>query len=340
MWVTALRKIDTLRVSVTDRCNLRCVYCMPKEGLPLLAHDEVLTFEELTRIVRIAVTLGVRKVRLTGGEPLVRKDFPDLVAMLSGIEGITDIPLTTNGVLLFEYAEALKKAGLSRVTISLDTLKSQRFKEITSSESLHMVLHGFDKAQKVSLKPVKINTVIVPGQNDDEILDFAELAHKKGLEVRFIERMPIPVTTIDKDCAMPSLENLNQDYEHIASDKIKQIIESKWGKLSPIQRNSPADTAAGPAVRYMLGDGPGRIGFISPISEPFCTGCGRMRLTADGKLRPCLVAEKEIDIKGPLRNGASDEQLKQIFTQAIKAKPIQNSAPFKEMNRNMSQIGG
>jgi len=316
------RSIDYLRISVTDRCNLRCIYCMPPEGVPHISHNEILSYEEIQAVVQVAAQLGVRGIRLTGGEPLVRADFPELVKMLSQIEGIQELSLTTNGALLKDYAQALKQAGLSRVNVSLDTLRANRFQYITRLGELKDVLAGIKAAREVGFRPVKINTVVMRGINDDEILDFARMTYKDGWHVRFIELMPF------KGAA-----------ESVPSVELQQHISS-LGRLEPCV----SINGNGPAVYYRLAGAKGTIGFISPLTEiSFCSRCNRIRLTPDGKLRPCLLGDDKIDLRMPLRNNASMEELKRLILKAVASKPEHHH--LKDTNdrpaeRKMSQIGG
>ena len=316
------RSIDYLRISVTDRCNLRCIYCMPPEGVPHISHSEILSYEEIRAVVQGAAELGIRRIRLTGGEPLVRADFPDLVKMLSRIQGIMELSLTTNGALLKNYAQALKQAGLSRVNVSLDTVRANRFGYITRLGELKDVLEGISAAKEVGFDPVKINTVVIRGINDDEILDFARMTYKDGWHVRFIELMPF------KGVA-----------ESVPSVELQQHISS-LGRLEPCA----SITGNGPALYYRLTGAEGTIGFISPLTEiSFCSRCNRMRLTPDGKLRPCLLGEDEIDLRTPLRNNASMEELKRLILKAVDSKPEHHQLERGDMRlvkRKMSQIGG
>jgi len=315
------RHISYLRISVTDRCNLRCIYCMPLKGIPLVAHSEILSYEEISTVAQMGAELGVSKIRLTGGEPLVRMELPRLVQMLSQIKGIDEVSLTTNGTLLKEeYALELKQAGLSRVNISLDTLRANRFRHITRLGELEDALDGIEAAEDVGLHPVKINMVVMRGINDDEVLDFANMTYKEGWHVRFIELMPLAdVTGI------------------VPSSEIRQHIAS-LGTLKPC---SPI-TGNGPARYYRLPGARGTIGLISPISEHFCSSCNRMRLTSDGKLRPCLLSDSAIDLRGTLRQNFSLQELKRLILKAVASKPerhhlAEGIAPVKQ---NMSQIGG
>jgi cyclic pyranopterin phosphate synthase len=316
------RSINYLRVSVTDRCNLRCLYCMPPEGVPQMPHSEILSYEEIRTVVQAAAELGINRIRLTGGEPLVRAELPKLIKMLSQIEGIQELSLTTNGTFLKKYALELKQAGLSRVNVSLDTLKAAKFQYITRLGKLKDVLEGIEAAKEAGFHPVKINTVVMRGINDDEILDFARMTYEDGWHVRFIELMPF------KGVAkfVPSIE-------------LRQHI-SLLGKLEP----SASITGNGPAMYYRLAGAKGTIGFISPLTElSFCSRCNRMRLTPDGKLRPCLLGEDEIDLKMSLRNNASMEELKRLILKAVTSKPEYyhlEGGNVRLVKRKMSQIGG
>jgi cyclic pyranopterin phosphate synthase len=316
------RSINYLRVSVTDRCNLRCLYCMPPEGVAQIPHSEIISYEEIRTVAQAAAELGIDKIRLTGGEPLVRAELPELIKMLSQIEGIRELSLTTNGTLLKKYALELKQAGLSRVNVSLDTLKTDRFQYITRLGRLKDVLEGIEAAEEAGFKPVKINTVVMRGINDDEILDFARMTCDTGWHVRFIELMPF------KGVA-----------EFVPSVELRQHI-SLLGELEPCA----SMTGNGPARYYRLAGAKGTIGFISPLSElSFCSRCNRIRLTPDGKLRPCLLGEDEIDLRMSLRNNASVEELKRLMLQAVASKRERHHLEGSDvtvMKRKMSQIGG
>lgn len=324
-----MKKVDTLRVSITDRCNLSCTYCRPPEGVPLFPHDEILSFEEIERVVRAAVSVGVTKVRITGGEPLVRRGILELLAALSKISGISDLPMTTNGVLLADQAKDLKQAGLNRVTVSMDTLKPDRYEKIAGKPCFDRVMGGIEAALRAQLLPLKLNVVVVPGENDDEVTDFVRLAQKLDLEVRFIEKMPLINRDQSPHCGLPG-----EDY--VPSKTLRERIEAEIGKITPVSGSDPGQ----PARVYELPGGVGRVGFIAPISEPFCAECKRMRLTPDGKLRACLAQDKEIDIKGPIRGGITDGELLKIYKKAVAIKPEQEAACFTSTNRVMSQIGG
>ncbi len=318
------RPINYLRISVTDRCNLRCIYCMPGEGVSLISHSDILSYEEIYTIAKAAAELGINKVRLTGGEPLVRLGLPELVRMLAGIGTIDDISLTTNGILLARYAAELKQAGLRRVNISLDTLKSDRFKQITRCGNLEDTLEGINAARAAGLNPVKINTVVMAGINDDEIPDFAARTISEGWHVRFIELMP-------------------QAGDEPVSPKLVSMRDMKR-RLDPLGKMEPCRVSAGngPAKYFRLPGATGTIGFITPVTEHFCYQCNRLRLTADGKLQPCLLSEDEIDLREPLRRGASAAELKNLIEEAIARKPqghrLGKGLPHR--GRPFSQVGG
>jgi cyclic pyranopterin phosphate synthase len=298
------RPIQYLRVSVTDRCNLRCVYCMPEEGIPKLSHRDILRYEEIVRIVRVAVEMGFVHIRLTGGEPLVRKGILGLVGDLATIPGLDDLSMTTNGVLLSRYAQQLAEAGLRRVNISLDSLRPGRFRRITRLGRLEETLEGHRAALAAGLRPVKVNTVVLRGLNDDEVVDFARLTLEPDWHVRFIEVMPLGDGVCwSGDGVVPSAE-------------IRACIEQALGPLTGVRGEG-----AGPARYYRLPGAAGTIGFISPVTEHFCHACNRLRLTSDGRLLPCLLSDAFIDLRTPLRKGADDAQLRDLFQQAIVAKP-------------------
>ncbi|HDL85231.1 MAG TPA: GTP 3',8-cyclase MoaA [Candidatus Acetothermia bacterium] len=317
------RRITYLRISVTDRCNFRCIYCMPASGVSWQPHAEILRYEEIIRVVRAAATLGIRKVRLTGGEPLVRDGIVDLVASISDISGIEEITLTTNGTLLPHYAKDLAHAGLARVNISLDTLRPDRFRQITRLGSLNDTLAGIRAAQEAGLVPIKLNAVVMRGINDDEVADLAAMT-KDNFQVRFIEWMPIGTSNVDFGSRF------------VPGDEVRAHIEESLGSLEPLREE-------GPARVYRLSRFPqgGQIGFISTFSSPFCATCNRIRLTADGKLRPCLLSPIEIDVKAPLRAGATDEEIRRLVLSGIERKPLAHGvASDVPRNREMSQIGG
>ena len=329
------RPINYLRISVTDRCNLRCIYCMPAEGINLLTHSDILTYEEITTIVRLAAELGINKLRLTGGEPLVRARLPELVAMLAKIDTIDDISLTTNGALLRNYAGELKGAGLKRVNVSLDSLNQDKFERITRHRKLSDVLQGIEAAKACGLNPVKINMVVMRGINDDEILDFAKLTITEGWHVRFIELMPF--VTDNPPEGHSTGRKANSQSKFMPADEIKERLNS-LGELKPCL----PITGNGPAKYSRFPQAGGTIGFITPVSQHFCFNCNRLRLTAEGKLRPCLLSDQEIDLRQPLRSGASPEKLKQVITEAIQTKPKEHQLSRGRISKKrlMSQVGG
>ncbi len=377
------RTIDYLRLSITDRCNFRCVYCMPEEGAPISPKSCILTFEEIERLARIAVSLGMTKLRLTGGEPLVRRDIDRLVTSIGSIEGLRDLSLTTNGFLLDRFAESFQKGGLNRVNISLDTLKPERFTRIARRGDLAGVWKGIKAALQYGLTPLKLNCVVMRGYNEDEIAEFARLTLEAPLHVRFIELMPInwssgedagaglsdffalsalPGYTRNANVMLyaaptsgpPSLLRERGGAEagmldagqmrkaFVPASEMRDRIESEWGELSSanLQTNGPAS-----AFRLRKPDGTpaqGTVGFISQITSDVCRNCNRLRLTADGQLRPCLMADGEADLRTPLREGASDKEIAEIFRSVVLHKPFEHrledgKAP---QGRNMSQLGG
>ena len=320
------REIRSVRLSVTDRCNFRCRYCMPAEGLQWLNKPEVLTFEELHRLVRVMAAMGVSEVRLTGGEPLVRRDLPDLVHRLATVPGVNDLSLTTNGVLLDRLAGSLADAGLRRLNVSLDSLSHTRFAEITRRDALDRVLAGLDAAQRETrLRPIKVNCVAIRGFSETEVPALAELARRKPFVVRFIEFMPL-----DAD------DRWDADQVLSGAD-IRAIIAERWA-LEEIPAG-PSSTAR----RFRFADGAGELGFVSPVTEPFCSSCDRIRVTADGRLRTCLFSRTEWDLQAPLRDGASDAELEEVIRNAVAHKELKhriNEPGFVRASRTMSQIGG
>jgi cyclic pyranopterin phosphate synthase len=318
------RRIGDLRVSVTDRCNFRCQYCMPAEGLPWLERDDVLHFEEIERLVALLAAMGVTDVRLTGGEPLVRRDFPALVGMLAPL--VEDLSITTNGYLLERDAEALVRAGATRFNVSIDSLQRDRFFEMTRRDALPRVLRGLEVlASFPEAHPIKVNAVAMRGFTEDEVLPFAHFAREHPYEVRFIEFMPL-----DADHAWTPDSVLS-------GEEIRAIIERQWA-LEPVQREPHATARV-----YRFADGRGSIGFINPVSEPFCGDCNRIRLTADGRLRTCLFSLNETDLRTPLRDGADDAELEQIVRDAVWRKELKhhvNEPGFVQPVRTMSAIGG
>ena len=321
------RVADDLRISITDRCNFRCIYCMPAEGLKWLKRDDILRFEEITRLARVFVErYGVRTIRLTGGEPLVRVKVEELVGMINEIDPSLDITMTTNGVLLREKAQALREAGLKRINISLDTLSTERFQEMARSDQFKRTMDGIDAAREAGLWPIKLNMVVMKGHNDDEVVDFAKLARDKGYEVRFIEFMPLDGDNIwTKEQVVPSL-------------RIQEQIEDQF-PLVPVH-----DPRPGPATKFKFADGaPGGIGFISSVSQAFCTTCNRIRLTAEGGLRTCLFSLHETPLRDLMRSGASDDHLCRVIETAVwrKEEGHQINEPgFIKPAKSMSQIGG
>jgi cyclic pyranopterin phosphate synthase len=320
------RQIGDLRVSVTDRCNFRCQYCMPAEGLPWLERSEILTFEEITRIVELFASMGVGDVRLTGGEPLVRRDFPVLAGMLSELEGIEDLSVTTNGFLLKRDAEGLVRSGINRFNVSIDSLQNDRFYELTRRDALPQVLEGLEAlAAFPEAHPIKINAVAMRGFTEEEVLPFARFARETPYEVRFIEFMPL-----DADRSWTKARMLT-------GAEIRAEIETVY-KLEPEPRE-PSSTAR----VYRFADGVGRIGFINPVSEPFCADCNRVRLTADGRLRTCLFSLNETDLRLAMREGADDDELEEIIRAAVWRKELKHHVGekgFIQPARSMSAIGG
>ncbi|MGA2525526.1 MAG: GTP 3',8-cyclase MoaA [Smithellaceae bacterium] len=324
------REINYLRVSITDRCNLHCSYCRPKEGISLKGHDDILRYEEIIRIVSVAVKMGLIKVRLTGGEPLVRRGFIEFIAALKGINGLQDISLTTNGILLEEFAQDIFSAGIRRINVSLDSLNKGKYFRVTNGGDLEAVLRGITKAEEIGFSPIKINTVAIKGFNDDEVLEFAQLALNKPFQVRFIELMPVG----------QAKSEYNNDY--LPATQLMQEINSRY-KLEKI--TGKRNRSDGPATIFRIKGGRGEIGFINPISDHFCATCNRLRLTADGKLRSCLLNENEIDLKKALRENCSDAELEGYIREAVLLKPKQHDLActethLKKCHRNMSAIGG
>ncbi|MCR4420487.1 MAG: GTP 3',8-cyclase MoaA [Clostridia bacterium] len=317
------RNINYLRVSVTDRCNLRCRYCMPEEGVERKSHEEILRLEEMVRLLEVAVGLGLTRIRFTGGEPLVRRNFPYLVARTAELAGIEDLALTTNGILLAEQAADLRRAGLRRVNISLDTLDPEKYAFITRGGELTRVWAGIEAALAVGFDPVKINVVIFRGFNEEEIEGFARLTQERPLHVRFIELMPLGAA--------------NGDYPFLPATEV-------LARLGRVARLEPVRVAGnGPAEYYRLPGGKGTLGVIAALTRPFCATCNRLRLTADGQLRPCLESDFQIDLRGPLRAGAGEAELAGLFRQAVAAKPRQHRfgcRAGKAEEAGMWQIGG
>lgn len=320
------RPITYLRLSIIDRCNLRCFYCTPVQELVKLHHGDILRYEELMRLARVAVGLGIRKIRVTGGEPLIRLGIEDFLRKLGAIPGLAEVCLTSNGVLLAEKAAALWQAGVRRLNISLDSLQPERFAHITGQDRLAQVWAGLQTATSLGFAPIKINCVVLRGINDDEIAAFARLSLHYSWHIRFLEFMPIghPLSRWQK-YFVPVAE---------IQDRLRDV-----GVLEQL----PTLANGGPAVRYRFLGAPGEIGFISPMSRHFCGSCNRLRLTADGRLRPCLFHNNEIPVKGPLRAGASDAELEALFLRAIHRKPAHHCLHPPETlgeDRLMASIGG
>ena len=320
------RRISDLRVSVTDRCNFRCQYCMPADGLPWLERAEVLTFEEIERLVSVMASMGVTDLRLTGGEPLVRREFPRLVRMLARVPGIEDLSLTTNAYLLERDADALVEAGITRVNVSIDSLQKDRFFQITRRDSLPQVLRGLDAiARHERVWPIKVNAVALRGFTEEEAIPFAEFARSTSFQVRFIEFMPL-----DGDHAWTRDQMLT-------GDELRAIIHA----VHPLEEEPREPHSTARVFRFA--DGKGEIGFINPVSEPFCADCNRIRLTADGKLRTCLFSIHETDLREPLRSGADDAELEGVIRNAVWRKELKHHVGepgFRQPPRTMSAIGG
>lgn len=319
------RVMDYLRISLTDRCNFRCVYCMPATGMTFQPRDELLTDEELLRVVRICTEIGFRKIRLTGGEPMIRPHLADLVREMRSYPGVDDISMTTNGILLPRMAADLKAAGLNRVNVSIDTLDPEKFKLMTRGGRLDLVLEGLQTAETLGLGPIKLNTVVVRGHNEHEVVSMAELSLEHDWEVRFLEIMPMEGVGVVYD------EGL------VTSDETRKRLQDHFGTLEECQAH-PSD----PARVWRIPGARGMIGFISPISAPFCAHCNRVRLTADGKLRLCLLRQDEVDFRDLLRNGGSDEEIRESILGGVWRKPWGHGIAEGDRNigRGMSQIGG
>ena len=320
------RKINYLRIAVTDRCNLRCRYCMPEEGIPLISHKDILTYEEILMIVRVFAAEGISKVRLTGGEPLVRKGIVDFISRLSRMKEIKDLSLTTNGILLKESVRDLKQAGLKRINISLDSLRKDRFFQITRRDSFEQVWAGIEEALRVGLSPTKINMVAIKGLNDDEIESFARLTLHLPLTIRYIEYMPSGNGEEWRESDLLTIPHIKSRLEKIGN--LIHIPSGQWD---------------GPAKRFRIEGAVGEIGLIGAVTSHFCEECNRIRLTPDGKIRTCLFSDNEIDVKEILRKGGSDQNLKEMLLLALRTKPERhhiNTHQFKKCQRNMSAIGG
>ncbi|MDX9786559.1 MAG: GTP 3',8-cyclase MoaA [Desulfobacterales bacterium] len=319
------RCLSYIRISITDQCNLKCVYCDPFARTPKLNHEDILRYEEILRLVRIGANLGLSKVRVTGGEPLARKGVYDFLHQLCAIDALKDVSLTTNGVLLKDNIEKIKAAGIHRINISLDSLKRDKVKRITGYDVFNNVWDGIMAAHAMGFSPIKLNMVVIKGINDDELVDFAKLSLKYPFHIRFIEYMPIGNTAIRAD-------------QQLLADDMKRKLETV-GPLAPIESNH----LEGPAVRYRFQDAPGEIGLIRPISHHFCSTCNRLRLTAHGHLRVCLLSNLQLDIKTPMRQGLLDEALRGLFFKAVRLKPMHHSLGndcSEHVAGQMSAIGG
>ena len=323
--VPYIRHLNYLRISITDRCNLKCIYCVPRDLIPRLSHDEILTYEEILRLVRIGIRLGISKIRVTGGEPLVRKGVYGFLTDLSGLDGLADLSLTTNGVSLKTNLNKIKAAGIKRINISLDTLNRTKFEQITGFDLFDQIWQGIEMALGMGFHPIKLNIVALNGINDDELTDMARLSFDYPLHIRFIEYMPMGESQIGNGPLLLAPE-------------IKRRI-SVLGKLIPV----PNTMNDGPAQRYHFEGAAGEIGFIHALSHHFCDRCNRLRLTARGQLRPCLLSDHHEDIKGIMRTGGTDEQLAEVFFKAVRHKPSDHNLAIQNPSRvcgQMSSIGG
>ena len=329
-----MRPITYLRISVTDRCNLRCVYCMPQQGIPFAPRSEILTLEEVLRIVRVMAPMGLKRVRLTGGEPLVRNGLAKLVRWIAETTGIEDVALTSNGTALAHFAPELAQAGLKRVNISLDTLRADRFGRITRLGRMGEVLQGVEAARQAGLSPIKLNVVVMRGINDDEIVEMARTTYEQDWEVRFIELMPFL-----EDDEAGCFRDPSQVMGFVPTEKVKEQIERALGELEPAE----SAAGAGPARCFRLPGARGLVGFIAPLTEHnFCARCNRMRLTADGKLRPCLLTDHEVDLRAALRRGCTDAELREQVLLALHTKPDAHHLwdGNRPRWRKMIQLGG
>lgn len=318
------RNLNYLRVSITDRCNLRCMYCVPRDQIPKLTHRDILRYEEILRIVRIGISMGISKVRITGGEPLVRKGVYHFLEELSAIDGLKDLSLTTNGVFLKNNLNKIWRAGVRRINVSLDTLQRRKFADITGVDRFHQVWEGILGAAQMGFSPLKINVVALRDVNTDELVDFARLSLTHPFHIRFIEHMPIGQSSVTEG--------------PVLAPEIKSVISS-LGELKPLPRKSHD----GPAERYRFEGAKGEIGLIRPLSHHFCERCNRLRLTASGQLRPCLLSDQVEDLKTPLRKGLLDEDLREVFLRAVQHKPSHHDLVQDDRNGPSSQmcaIGG
>ncbi len=325
--IDTFRRIHTnLRISVTDRCNIRCFYCMP-ETVHFLPRAEILTYEEIERLVRVVAQMGVNKLRVTGGEPLVRAELPRLIEMLAAVPCIRDIALTTNGILLAEQAQALKDAGLGRLNISLDGLSEQTFRRISRREGLDRVLDGIFAAKRAGFEKIRLNAVAIRGITEVEVVPLGRFARQHRMEMRFIEFMPLDA------------ENNWQTEQVLSGKESREILEAEFGPLIPLARDDPSQTA----VDYQFADGIGRMGFIDPVTQPFCGNCNRLRITAEGKIRNCLFSTEEWDVRELLRGGGTDDQIAETVRRAVHAKKPGHGIDTDEFikpERAMYQIGG
>ncbi len=322
------RNLNYLRVSITDRCNLRCLYCVPEGRIPKLKHEEILSYEEILRVLNVATRLGITKVRITGGEPLMRKGIYGFLEQVSRIKGLRDLSLTTNGVLLKNNLEKIKNAGITRINISLDSLQPEKFKVITGYDHFEDTWQGIMKAHELGFDPIKINVVALKGINEEEIIDFARISQNYPFHVRFIEYMPV------------GMSRISNPQNSLLTPEIKHILTDTLGPLLPVasQYND------GPAERYRLADAPGELGFISAVSHHFCHRCNRLRLTASGQLRACLLSDHQDDLKSAIRSGATDQKIAAIFRQATAHKAAEHKLNEKKdlrrVDGQMSGIGG
>ena len=318
---------SSLRVSVTDRCNIRCFYCMPNENVQFKPRQEILTFEEVERFVRVVVQMGVNRIRITGGEPLVRADLPDLIRLLSRIPGVDDLAMTTNGVLLADHAEALKRAGVRRLNVSLDGMSEETFAKVARRQGVDRVLEGIATAKAVGFEKIRLNAVAIRGITEAEVLPLTRFARASQLELRFIEFMPLDAE-----------RNWNSE-QVLTGAVIREMLQSEFGQLMPAERPDPSQ----PAVDYQFADGIGRVGFINPVSEPFCSTCNRLRITAEGQVRNCLFSMEEWDARQLLRSNSSDRDLAELVQTCVGAKKVghgMDSPDFLRPKRAMYELGG
>ena len=322
------RRIKSMRISITDKCNFRCIYCMPAEGLPWLPKSEILTYEEMTRIARVATEMGIEQIRLTGGEPLVRRDVPELVRMLRPLPGLRSLSLTTNGTRLPQLVQPLAEAGLTRINVSLDSLIPHKFFQMARRDALASVLAGLEALEAYpQIHPIKVNAVAMKGFTEEEVLSFAALARRKPYIIRWIEFMPLDA------------DQIWRKEDILTGGEILAIIEAEYGKMIPITDGDKAETAR----KYRFADGIGELGFINPVSEPFCASCDRIRLTAEGGLRTCLFSQEETDLRAIVRGGGSDADLAAAIREAVWHKELKHfigDKRFKRTKRSMSMIGG